>query len=157
MKIDESYLARRRFLCGMLGGGVAAMGAGLAAPLLQYAGNFSDAPPPDFLVLREGRLRVAAGKGEDDPVRPHARAAPAAAGGGRAAAGLRGHLHPSELHGRYQEEQNRIYCACHDGIYDTEGRVLSGPPPRPLRQFFTKLSGGKLILALEKENLEKAS
>ena len=53
--------------------------------------------------------------------------------------------------------ENRIFCACHDGVYDTDGRVLSGPPPRPLRQFYSKLSGGKLIIALEKANLEKAS
>ena len=40
MKIEQSHLARRRFLCGMIGGGAAAMGAGVAAPLLEYAGNF---------------------------------------------------------------------------------------------------------------------
>ncbi len=57
----------------------------------------------------------------------------------------------------YQEDEHRIYCACHDGIYDTQGRVVSGPPPRPLRQLYTKLSDGKLILALEKANLEKAT
>ena len=57
----------------------------------------------------------------------------------------------------YQEDENRIYCACHDGIYDTEGRVVSGPPPRPLRQLYSKLNDGKLIIALEKANLEKAT
>ncbi len=55
MKIDQSYLARRRFLCGMIGGGMAAMGAGMAAPLLEYAGNLRAAPPPDSLTLDQGR------------------------------------------------------------------------------------------------------
>ena len=57
----------------------------------------------------------------------------------------------------YREEQNRIFCACHEGYYDTAGRVVSGPPPQPLRSFFSKRKDGKLIIALEKENLEKAS
>ena len=25
-----------------------------------------------------------------------------------------------------------LWCACHNGRFDVEGRVLSGPPPRPL-------------------------
>jgi Rieske Fe-S protein len=25
-----------------------------------------------------------------------------------------------------------IWCACHNGRFDLQGRVLDGPPPRPL-------------------------
>ena len=28
-----------------------------------------------------------------------------------------------------------IVCACHNGHFDLDGRVLSGPPPRPLAQY----------------------
>ena len=51
MKLDDSYLARRRFLGGLLGSGVAALGAGAAVPLVQYVGNFHAEPPPDRLEL----------------------------------------------------------------------------------------------------------
>ena len=27
-----------------------------------------------------------------------------------------------------------IWCACHNGRFDLEGRVLAGPPPRPLEK-----------------------
>jgi cytochrome b6-f complex iron-sulfur subunit len=28
-----------------------------------------------------------------------------------------------------------IWCACHNGRFDLDGRVLAGPPPRPLEKF----------------------
>jgi Rieske Fe-S protein len=33
---------------------------------------------------------------------------------------------------RYQPDNAIIWCACHNGRFDLEGRVLAGPPPRPL-------------------------
>lgn len=29
----------------------------------------------------------------------------------------------------------RIHCACHDSFYDTSGRNVAGPAPRPLQEF----------------------
>jgi len=51
MKIEESYIARRRFLCGMLGGGAVALGTSAAVPLAYYAGNLREEPPPPFMEL----------------------------------------------------------------------------------------------------------
>jgi len=52
MKIDQSYLARRRFLGGMIGGGMAALGAGAAVPLVAYVGNLrARKPQPDLYVV----------------------------------------------------------------------------------------------------------
>ncbi|MBI5504024.1 MAG: Rieske (2Fe-2S) protein [Deltaproteobacteria bacterium] len=31
-----------------------------------------------------------------------------------------------------------IWCACHNGRFDLDGRVLSGPPPRPLSQYLAR-------------------
>lgn len=33
---------------------------------------------------------------------------------------------------RYEPGEGLISCACHNARFDLEGRVLSGPPPRPL-------------------------
>jgi Rieske Fe-S protein len=33
---------------------------------------------------------------------------------------------------RYVARDDLIWCACHNGRFDLEGRVLAGPPPRPL-------------------------
>ena len=39
----------------------------------------------------------------------------------------------------YQKDQSRIYCNCHGGCYDLNGRNVSGPPPRPLTAFKVNL------------------
>jgi len=50
----------------------------------------------------------------------------------------------------YQKEQTRIYCNCHGGCYDLQGRNVSGPPPRPLTPYkvnvVSKGSGPGLIV-----------
>lgn len=39
----------------------------------------------------------------------------------------------------YQKDRSRIYCNCHGGVYDLNGRNVSGPPPRPLMAFKVNL------------------
>ncbi|MHB8068886.1 MAG: 2Fe-2S iron-sulfur cluster-binding protein [Desulfobaccales bacterium] len=40
----------------------------------------------------------------------------------------------------------RFRCACHGGIFDREGKVLAGPPPRPLDRYRFKVDSGHLIV-----------
>jgi cytochrome b6-f complex iron-sulfur subunit len=35
----------------------------------------------------------------------------------------------------FQPGQSVIWCPCHDGRFDLSGRVLSGPPPKPLSTY----------------------
>jgi len=37
---------------------------------------------------------------------------------------------------------------CHDGHFDVLGKVVSGPPPRPLDEFTTKIENGNLLIHL---------
>jgi cytochrome b6-f complex iron-sulfur subunit len=39
----------------------------------------------------------------------------------------------------YQQKKTRIFCNCHNGIYDLNGRVIAGPPPKPLKKFEVNL------------------
>ena len=39
----------------------------------------------------------------------------------------------------YQKDRTRIFCNCHGGVYDLNGRNVSGPPPRPLMAFKVNL------------------
>jgi cytochrome b6-f complex iron-sulfur subunit len=42
---------------------------------------------------------------------------------------------------QYEPQQNRIHCACHGGVYDPRtGANVSGPPPKPLKQFKVAVS-----------------
>jgi cytochrome b6-f complex iron-sulfur subunit len=47
----------------------------------------------------------------------------------------------------YQADQDRIYCACHGGVYDPRtGQNVSGPPPRPLEEFNVERLDGKVVI-----------
>ena len=36
---------------------------------------------------------------------------------------------------QYVRADSVVWCACHNGRFDLDGRVVSGPPPRPLAQW----------------------
>jgi Rieske Fe-S protein len=157
VKLEQSHLERRRFLCNMLGGGAVTLGIASALPLVQYAGNFRRLPPPEFLVVEKADCELPPGKSRMlmyGPIPVLLLRTPRPECELRIFVATCTHLNCTV---GYREDQNRIFCACHEGYYDTAGRVLSGPPPRPLRSLFSKRRDGKLIIALEKENLEKAS
>ncbi len=42
---------------------------------------------------------------------------------------------------QYRPDRGDIFCNCHNGVYDLNGRNVSGPPPRPLGQYKVTLRG----------------
>jgi len=53
---------------------------------------------------------------------------------------------------QYRQDTKQIWCACHNGIYDLQGRNISGPPPRPLDVYTVKIVKGEVYISAEKEN-----
>lgn len=53
--------------------------------------------------------------------------------------GCRVTWHPDQVH---------YISPCHDGHFDLLGKVVSGPPPRPLDEFGTKVENGNLFVQL---------
>jgi menaquinol-cytochrome c reductase iron-sulfur subunit len=45
---------------------------------------------------------------------------------------------------RFVEAAGNFICPCHGGVYDFEGKVIGGPPVRPLDRFQTRVSGGQV-------------
>jgi len=47
---------------------------------------------------------------------------------------------------QYRDDLRQIWCACHNGTYDLQGRNVSGPPPRPLEPLQVSLQGEDVIV-----------
>ena len=45
---------------------------------------------------------------------------------------------------RYVGASQRFICPCHGGVYDFQGKVVGGPPVRPLDRFYTRVRGGRV-------------
>jgi cytochrome b6-f complex iron-sulfur subunit len=49
---------------------------------------------------------------------------------------------------QYFPDKNRIRCACHGGEYDPQtGKNISGPPPRPLKQYKVETTGPDILVS----------
>lgn len=46
----------------------------------------------------------------------------------------------------FNNSTQKLVCPCHAGIYDLEGGVVSGPPPRPLTAIPLKIEGDSIII-----------
>jgi len=47
---------------------------------------------------------------------------------------------------RWVVAAERFVCPCHGGVYDFQGKVVGGPPPRPLDRFVTRVRNGQVQL-----------
>lgn len=50
---------------------------------------------------------------------------------------------------RWEGNKQRFFCPCHDGIFDREGRVVAGPPPRPLDRYEVRIDKDLVFLTME--------
>jgi Rieske Fe-S protein len=48
---------------------------------------------------------------------------------------------------QYRPDLQRIWCACHDGQYDLNGRNVAGPPPRPLEVYDVNVKDDEIVIA----------
>lgn len=47
---------------------------------------------------------------------------------------------------QWREGKQEFYCPCHDGFFDRDGGVVSGPPPMPLEALPVKVSGNEIVI-----------
>jgi menaquinol-cytochrome c reductase iron-sulfur subunit len=48
----------------------------------------------------------------------------------------------------WKDDRQIFLSPCHDGRFSIDGEVISGPPPRPLDQFETKIENGQISILL---------
>jgi Rieske Fe-S protein len=47
---------------------------------------------------------------------------------------------------RWIADRQQFLSPCHNGIFDNNGNVVSGPPPRPLDRYEVKVENGQLFI-----------
>lgn len=48
---------------------------------------------------------------------------------------------------QFHEQRSQVWCACHNGFYDLAGKVVDGPPPKPLEEFDVHVRGEEVVVA----------
>lgn len=138
------HLPRRRLLNWLLSTSAGGLFAVLGYPLMRFV-----IPPEDF---EEGNGTLAVGQLEDFPpnsariVRLGNRPAMVIrtpGGDFRAFVASCTHLQCTVA---YHPDQGRVVCACHNGVFDLDGRNIDGPPPRPLDPLAVAVHGNRIIL-----------
>ncbi|HVO74983.1 MAG TPA: Rieske (2Fe-2S) protein [Ignavibacteriaceae bacterium] len=124
---------RRDFLKYILSGGILALAASILYPIIAYlkppaqrevevssvkAGSLKDFEKDTGKILKFGNkpaIVVRTAKGDL-----------------KAFSAVCTHL---DCTVQYRKDMGVIWCACHNGKYDLNGRNISGPPPRPLEEY----------------------
>jgi Rieske Fe-S protein len=140
----ESVQPRRRWINLLLGSGVVASIISFIYPAMRYI-----IPPPvaesasRFVVAAKvGELKNNGGKIFKFGSRP-ALLVRLTDGSYRAFSAVCTHLNCTV---QYRSDLREIWCACHNGLYDLEGRNLSGPPPRPLEVYEVHIQGEDVVV-----------
>ena len=145
MQSDGMADSRRGLVTWLLGGGITATLVSFLYPVLR----FMDPPAVSEAAVNE----VSAGKASDLRVNTSKivkfgnRPALLIRLGDtdwRAFDGICTHLNCTV---QYQQSSKQIWCACHNGFYDLQGRVVSGPPPRPLPEYAVRVRGDEVVIS----------
>lgn len=136
---------RRDFLRIVLSGGLLAWGASVLYPILAYlkppkqgevevtsvkAGKLSDLEKDSGKIVKFGTKPVILIRTANDEL--------------RAFSATCTHL---DCTVQYKKELGLIWCACHNGKYDLNGRNVSGPPPRPLDEYRVVIQGDEILIS----------
>jgi Rieske Fe-S protein len=136
---------RRRFVHFLLGSGLLVSVGSFFYPLLRYlvppasadlgtdtvvAGKVGDLKPNSGKIFRFGNkpgLLLLTSEGEY-----------------RALSATCTHL---DCTVQYRGDVHQIWCACHNGFYDLNGRNVAGPPPRPLETYEVHVRGDEIVVS----------
>jgi Rieske Fe-S protein len=140
---------RRRLVEVLLGSGLVATAAAFLYPLLRYLipPKASDLGSDSVVAGRVGELRPNSGKIFRFGDRPGLLIR-TADGQYRAMSATCTHLSCTV---QYRDDLHEVWCACHNGMYDLNGRNLSGPPPRPLEGFEVQVRGEEIFVRRRRE------
>lgn len=137
--------SKRDFLKYILGGSLVAWVASVLYPLLAYlrppkqaevevtsvrVGKLNDIERDSGTIIRFGNRPVIVVRSANGEV--------------RAFSATCTHL---DCTVQYRKDMGLIWCACHNGKYDFNGRNVAGPPPRPLDEYRVIIQDDDVIVS----------
>ncbi|MFQ6612333.1 MAG: ubiquinol-cytochrome c reductase iron-sulfur subunit [Fidelibacterota bacterium] len=143
----EPQIGRRRFIDILLGTGLFVWLGSLIYPVFKYlippkvavtyvnsieAGTLKEFPFSSSKIIRFGRKPVIIVRQKD--------------GNFSAMSATCTHL---DCIVQYKSDTEQIWCACHNGLYDLQGKNISGPPPKPLTKYPVVVKEDKIIITTE--------
>ncbi len=141
--LEKENLSRRDFLGWIIRLGLFTTLAGMVAPALAYlwpvtrrgpAGGLSDVGAEDDIPAWGGKKVIVAGSAILVIRTPQ---------GFKAYSAICTHLGCLvEWDGKKRE----IICPCHAGLFDLDGKVVAGPPPRPLPPHEVSVVNGRVMV-----------
>jgi Rieske Fe-S protein len=144
--MDAPAKSRRGFVNVLLGTGFGAMMVSVLYPVLRYLIPPKSGEPTTSSVTlswKPTEIRVNSGRifrfGSQPGILVRT-----PAGELRAFGAICTHLNCTV---QYREEKQDIWCACHNGVYDLNGKNVSGPPPRPLEAYKTFVKGEQIVVS----------
>ncbi len=147
--VPEQKPTRRRLVELFLGGGLFASLASFAYPVLRYL-----VPPPvadlggdEVIAAKVGDLKLNSARIFRFGNRPGLLLR-VGEGEYRAFSATCTHLSCTV---QYRTDLHEIWCACHNGMYDLNGRNVSGPPPRPLENYQVHVRGDDVVVSRKRE------
>jgi Rieske Fe-S protein len=136
---------RRWFVNGLLGSSLTALAASVVYPIVRFVN-----PPQMPEAVKD---QVLAGKlsemtGESWKIFPFGQAPGILVRTGpeefRAFSATCTHL---DCTVQFEDKSKRIWCPCHNGWYDLEGRNVAGPPPHPLDSYVVQIVGDDIFVS----------
>ncbi|MGA8151227.1 MAG: Rieske (2Fe-2S) protein [Terriglobales bacterium] len=140
---------RRRFVEVLLGGGFLATAVAFVYPVLRYLvpPKASDLGSDAVVAGRVGELKPGTGKIFRFGNRPGLLIR-TVSGEYRAMSATCTHLSCTV---QYRDDLRQVWCACHNGKYDLNGRNISGPPPRPLETYEVQVRADEIFVRRRRE------
>ncbi len=137
--------ARRRLMQVLLGGGLLASAVAFLYPVLRYLvpPTATDLGGDSVVAAKVGELKANSGKIFRFGSRPGLLVR-TADGEYRAMSAVCTHLNCTV---QYRSDVREVWCACHNGFYDLNGRNVAGPPPRPLDAYAVHINGDDAVVS----------
>jgi cytochrome b6-f complex iron-sulfur subunit len=141
---NPDEVGRRQFLDYLIGGSFAVTLLSIAASILRYI-----TPPHIRSAAQSGPVEVASaaevppGTGKVVPYEDTSIIVINQSGKFLALSAICTH---AQCVVEYNPQKKEIDCPCHGGVFDLQGNVVAGPPPKPLAQYRAEVKGEKVLV-----------